>query len=180
MLGNSPAGPEQAPVSGRGGHLPRLTHGAREGDGECGCPGLLFTLQSGMTKPWLVPAELELEAQLCTRRKISPVSFIVLTKLGKLCWGARQTPGSSRESSVRAWPPSAHFPRFPRRTISFALGRRGFRRSTAAPAHLLLPPPPPPARGPQPGWTRCLPRWPAGSPPLPAPSFPSSFSTSRL
>lgn len=30
-----------------------------------GAPGLPFSLQSGMTKPWLVPAEPGLEAQLC-------------------------------------------------------------------------------------------------------------------
>lgn len=121
-----------------------------------GAPGLLFTLQSGITKPRLVPAGLELEAQLCTRRKISHASFILLTELGKLCWGARRAPGSPRESSVRAWLPSAHFPRFPRRTMSFALGRKGFRCRIAAPPHPLLPPPPP-ARGPQPGWTRLPP-----------------------
>lgn len=39
LLGNSQAGPERASVSGRGGYLPGLEPGAREGDGESGCPG---------------------------------------------------------------------------------------------------------------------------------------------
>lgn len=39
VLRNSPAGPDRALVSGRGGHLPGLERGAGKGDGESGCPG---------------------------------------------------------------------------------------------------------------------------------------------
>ena len=119
-----------------------------------GAPGLPFTVQSGMTKPRLVPAGPGLEVQLCARRRrISHASSRLFVELGKLCSGARRAPGSPRESSagsVRAWPPSPHFPPSPRRMMSFSSGRRGFRRSIAAPPHPLLPPPPP-ARGPQQG-----------------------------
>lgn len=72
-------------------------------------PGLPFTLRPGMTKPWLVPAEPGLEAQLCAGgTRISHLSSPLGTELRKLCWGVGRAVLSSA-GSVRARPLSPPF-----------------------------------------------------------------------
>lgn len=81
-------------------------------------PGLTFTLQPGMTKARLVPAEPRLEAQLCAAgRRISHPSSPLVTELRKLCWGVR------RAVSGRAQRALCELPRFPP-TFFLPLGGR--------------------------------------------------------
>lgn len=143
-----------------------------------GAPGLPFTLQSGMTKPWLVPAEPGLEAQLCAEGEgshippplSSPSSGNFAGVSGGQSWGEL----SGLCASSAAFPTLSSFPSEDDVVL--------LRQKGAQPQH------PCPAAS-SPASSSPSPRCPGGSAhrpplsgtahPLPA-AFPSSFSTSRL
>lgn len=114
LLGNSLAGPKR--VWGVEGEDTDLGWSEEPGKAmeRAAAPGLTFTLQSGMTKPRLVPAEPGLQAQLCAGgRRISHPSSPLVTELRKLCWGVggqslAQLSGLCESSA--AFPPLSSFP----------------------------------------------------------------------